>query len=618
MSRSRLLAAATVALSLSLWAVPPSSGQVRIIRQVPPGGEERGIARWGPPTASPQSALQTGRTELSGRLSAGATGGGGPSGERVVDFLTDSQVKLVQPLGAAATLSVEATGLRRRGIGQQEQRYGGRLALQGRALALDLSGSYGDGQQSLAGVDRSSLEAFLQGSASATFIPTLPIRLSYRHDWRQGVEQGAQSAERELDQADLKAVGTVGPIGVETDGTFRRERDRLKGLQVAGAGGSTAVTVPLLGFLSLKAGAAPSWNRTEYLDGSSLTSYGVESTLGLVFPFSERFRARLLAGRVDAWSQGKGLAASVVPYQVTWKGELGAELDQQEGLTAAPALQASAAQGGAGGYTLGYDLALPVGWDSGKGFLRHAAVEGRWSGFKPPSGPAGEDQGNWKAELTVAPAATLAVSGEYDGEARLEDLALASNAHRASGTVAWDPDPLLGLQAGYVLAASSERGGPYGLKQEIHGGAALRPRWNLKVYSFEVAELLALQSSQQGPGLLSRASYTMAIPLFAALQVRYHLEWERVSETAPGAGPGDAFRHAFGLSLAGTAVPFSWTVEYVLSHGYRGVRHDLSSAVQVPLTGGFSLQAAVSLSHYLEGSQERLPYLASLVAAWQF
>ena len=53
-------------------------------------------------------------------------------------------------------------------------------------------------------------------------------------------------------------------------------------------------------------------------------------------------------------------------------------------------------------------------------------------------------------------------------------------------------------------------------------------------------------------------------------------------------------------------------------HGYRGVRHDVSSGLQVPFQRGFAMEGVFTLSSYDEEGQSSLPFLLGLNLVYEF
>ena len=72
------------------------------------------------------------------------------------------------------------------------------------------------------------------------------------------------------------------------------------------------------------------------------------------------------------------------------------------------------------------------------------------------------------------------------------------------------------------------------------------------------------------------------------------------------------------VSVAGEAFPLTFDTEYAFSHGYRGVRHDVSSGLQIPFQRGFSMEGVFTLSSYDEEGGSSLPFLLGLNLVYEF
>ena len=138
------------------------------------------------------------------------------------------------------------------------------------------------------------------------------------------------------------------------------------------------------------------------------------------------------------------------------------------------------------------------------------------------------------------------------------------------------------------------------------------------MYTVDLSEILAVTSGSSGDDLLSTAALTVSIPIVAAVGTRYGAQWEWINRTAPGEDPGNNFLYSAGLSVAGEALPFSFDAQYAFSHGYRGVRHDVSSGLQVPFQRGFAMEGVFTLSSYDEEGQSSLPFLLGLNLVYEF
>ena len=70
--------------------------------------------------------------------------------------------------------------------------------------------------------------------------------------------------------------------------------------------------------------------------------------------------------------------------------------------------------------------------------------------------------------------------------------------------------------------------------------------------------------------------------------------------------------------MAGKTAPFSLNADYAVAHGYRGVRHDVSSGIEVPLRGGYALDGEFTLSSYEENDDNKLYWIFSLNLVYEF
>ena len=155
-------------------------------------------------------------------------------------------------------------------------------------------------------------------------------------------------------------------------------------------------------------------------------------------------------------------------------------------------------------------------------------------------------------------------------------------------------------------------------KHAYHAGFTLRPRWRLNVYTVDVSETLAITNGSSGNDVLSTAALNLTIPVAPEIGTRLGAQWERINRTAPGEDPGNNFYYTAGLSVAGEAAPFSLSLQYSVSHGYRGVRHDVGSELLVPFRRGFALEGVFSLSSYQEDGSSSLPFLLGLNLVYEF
>lgn len=311
--------------------------EVFIVREFPISGENHVQAQWTKPKPEPEHAQLLGRTEFSGRFSAGGTGGNTADGSTVSGLFTDSNFTLIQPLGQSTNLQVTREGLRETSLTGTGQDYGGELA----------------------------------------------------------------------------SSGTLGSMGVELAGILQNENDSRNGMTVQGTGGSLALTVPTLSFLSIMGSVAPNYNRTDYSTGNSLTSASLESSLGLLFPLSEVFEARIVGGRVDSWTREEGtLITGAEPYLLTWKGEIGADLTNLSGFSANPAYQLGKTIGG----NLSHNLAATLGWlNEEEGFFRNIDGSTELDYTSTEAGSVVTEEKKWSSGFQVSPARMMNLKTAYSG-----------------------------------------------------------------------------------------------------------------------------------------------------------------------------------------------------------
>ena len=125
-------------------------------------------------------------------------------------------------------------------------------------------------------------------------------------------------------------------------------------------------------------------------------------------------------------------------------------------------------------------------------------------------------------------------------------------------------------------------------------------------------------ANSSGPEVLSTAVLSTTIPITAEIGTSLGAQWERINQTTPDAGPGNSFQYTAGLSVAGETAPFTFNARYAFAHGYRGLRHDVSSDLLIPLPRGFTLEGVFSLSSYDEDGSATLPFLLAFNLIYEF
>src|SRR6056297_2866645 len=175
--KPRRLLTAVCALGLLTLAPIEVLAQVQIIRQPPPSGEEAGTATWSEPYSDPAQARETGKTDLSGRISVGGQGGQDKAGDALYNFTSDSLVSLVQPLGGDALLTFDATVLRIQSAIKEDQKYDGTLSLDFERLQFETSGGFSQSLSETVDVDSEDSDARIAAAVSSGLIKTCPMGL---------------------------------------------------------------------------------------------------------------------------------------------------------------------------------------------------------------------------------------------------------------------------------------------------------------------------------------------------------------------------------------------------------------------------------------------------------
>ena len=610
MKRLLLLAAALMASSIAGPLCRRADAQVSVIRKLPDSGVKQGAATWREAYPEPQSVRASGAAELSGRLSVGGRGGQDPSGQTLYDFATDSRVTLIQPLGAAGALSVEAAALRSRSATDENQDYGGTVDLDFQRLQLGVSGGYSQSRKPVEDTDREEMDAFVEASLTSGLLETLPMNLSYRSTWTERKDDDVSTESSRTDAVTFKAAGSVGRIGVEMSGALDYEDDEEEQTTVLGTVGRILLTVPVADRLAVQATAVPNFNRSED-STTSLDSTSLESGLGILWTVLEDLQTRLRASRVDSWA--KGIGVTYKPYQTTWKAEAGLDYQPPAGLFAGAAYLLAKTTGG----NLSHELVVPAGWRGERGTLREIAGSGAADFVRTEDGARVKDALDWNLSMSLIPKQQMTLNGDYLGGYVWEEGSESWN-HKLEAAFAHSPDPLLDYRASASVSNNQEEESEGLWKHQYHAGFTLKPRWKLNMYTVDLSETVAVSNGSSGNDILSTAALNVTIPLAPAIGTRLGAQWERINRTAPGEDPGNNFYYVAGLSVAGQGAPFSLSVQYSVSHGYRGVRHDVGSELLVPFRSGFALEGVFSLSSYEEDGSGRLPFLGGLNLVYEF
>jgi hypothetical protein len=625
--RRRWIAAAAGSLLLGLLASPLVHAQVQIIRQLPPTEENKVQPDWGSAIPTADSPPTPG-VQLGGRLALGGTGGVNDQGVQTADAFIDSSLSLMVPLSSSSRALFKGDAGRKAQLDGLEQGYKGGASLLFDAWQADVGGSFQQQDRNNSTALSHDMSADAHAALTLGFIPTLPVLISwsYQHQVQSNAPAtvggvpitGASPTQKDElgNRAQLKAAGTLGSIGVDSGASFADIADSASGMHTTGFGGSLGVTVPLASFLKAYATFTPAYSSINYAQtGNSVTTTSLGSELGVILPVSEPLSFKLGVGRVDLWSAqaGPGADPAAVPYSVIWQGIAGVAWKQATGFSADST------------YTLGKTVSGPLihGLKASAQYqgekdavLKNAGADGSASLSVNDAGSPVDGHAAWKAGVTLGNQDTLALVASYNGGVDGLDASTWSNAGHLSFNHQLAPE--LGYSVGADVSASINPNTPSTFDQQYLAKVAWSPRLGDRTYSFGLDETVGLGGLSTPIQAVSKAGASVQVPVLSVLGMRYRFEWEWDSQTAPGAGPDSIFHHVAGMTLSGPPLPFSLSAEYGLSHGFRGVRHDVMTALSVGITKSLSIQGNVNLSIYDTTGSMVVPFLASLLAAYQF
>jgi len=608
MKRRRLMRALG---AIGLLILLPISGaaQVQIIRRPPPSGEEPSQATWSDPYSNPAQARETGKTDLSGRISVGGQGGQDKAGDALYNFTSDSLVSLVQPLGGDALLTFDATVLRIQSAIKEDQKYDGTLSLDFERLQFETSGGFSQSLSETVDVDSEDSDARISAAVSSGLIETLPMSLEYQSVWVNREDQSIETESSRSDELAFKTVGTVGTLGVDLRADLEYEDDREEQSEGLGTAGKLTVSVPMREQLTMLVNLNPLYTRSE-TQTYELQSTSLESGLGVNWILQENFDTILQLSRVDAWNNGEGV--SYESYQNSWKGGLGVNYLPREGWFAGPAYTYTKAVGG----NAGHDLRLLLGW-RGNEELREVSGKSSSTFIRSESGDRVKDALDWQLKAALLPADSMKMDGKYQG-GYIRQSEGESWRQKMGVDFSHSPDPGLTYKGAVSLSTTREEEEDPLWEQQYAVALMVKPIINFTQYTVNASETLDVSNEATGDDVLSAARMKVAFPLYRDLSGRVGFDWEWINRTSIGGDPGNYFRYTAGLSVAGKAAPFSLKADYGLAHGYRGVRHDIKSGIQVPLRKGYALKGDFTLSSYEEDNENTLYWVLSLHLVYNF
>jgi len=230
------------------------------------------------------------------------------------------------------------------------------------------------------------------------------------------------------------------------------------------------------------------------------------------------------------------------------------------------------------------------------------------------AGSPAQQSATWSAEALLSPTRGMSFSGFYQGRASETTALLWQHVLDGALRQALSPELDYEVEAHFVLNTGAQPA----QSQQYRGRVNLRPQIGFKAFYGWLQEAVGLDGTAATGQVLSQAAAGFSVPVLPVLAAQYGFTWEWIDHTAPGAGPGNAFRHSVGLTVGGEATPFALSTTYTLEHGYRGLRHDLASLLTVPLPRGFAIENQVQLSSYQDSGSARLPYLVTLTLVYAF
>lgn len=603
------------------------ASDVKIIRTLPATSENTVKATWSKPQAKPERAVGAGRTQFSGRLALGGSGGLDVSGGVLYDMFSDSSFSLVQPLGLLGNMSVFGTALRKSIIEGHNQDYSGKFNLILDKLRFSAGVSYVEKANVVDVINKDDASTLITASIDANYIDTLPLSLSYTHGIvhkKQG-ETAADEIVEDYDGDDLnfKMIGGLGELGVDLISSYSRKNDKAKSMISNGFSSSLAVTSPLLGFVKVKASVVPVISTVVYTaTGKKLASTTLDSDLGLIFPLSESFTVTTAGGRYDSWVSDT-IAAKT--YTNGWKASTGFKYRVKDSMSEDTNYQIKISRD-----IFQHQLTSSFGLSGIKdSWFRKADINVELNQNYNSERSLTDNKIGWGSFFGIEPINKMDISGKYSGS--VNGITELNWINSVSAGLKHEPDPMFNYgvttELSDSLKTASGKTESNILKQNYGGTVTLKPQRNLKVYSFGLGELFSLNSdlvsaeaSVSNPDMLSKLDFNMGVPVFSFLQTRYSLSWEwstLYSETK-NAEIGNNFQHVFGITVSGDPVPLTFTATYSLSHGTRGMRHDVTSNLTIPFKDSFSLDGNFSLSYYTENNVTKVPFLAGLSIAYEF
>ncbi len=606
-------------------------GDVKIVRKLPDTSVNQAKAVWSAsvPDAKKENS-SFGKPKLSGRLSFGGSGGIDLNMKEKYDFFTDSKLSFLQPFGTSGVMQLSAAAFRKNIIGGLSQKYSGALFFKISDLSLKIKGIYDDNSDTVDEILRGNKNLNLDASLSIGFLDTLPIIISYNHvSGLKTEDANAESSGNEVisshtesDKARLEMAGTAGNFGLSFFTALQNQKDMLNDVNSISFSNNISITSPLIGFLKIRASISPEYDKVEYVSASNtVATTALNSELGFNIPVNKELLLDIYGGRIDSWVSREGPNSGISgidynPYSAAWTAGTGIAYKNDNGLEANSKYKIKTGAG-----LFDQDLTTSSSFrGSEESFLRDAELKGEFAQQYGENSTLNSNKLNWAAGTKLSPAEEMLLSASYQGsvsaEGKFSDSFLSwTNAGKAS--FIHSPSTLVDYQLSASLTDTNNQNASL-VKQQYGGKISFKPRKDLKEYLFGIGEDIMLSNgiTADENTVISTMTYTMGIPVLDFLKTRYNLKWEwTAAEYSPSE---NNFQHLFGLTLSGSSLPLSFTTDYLLSHGYRGVRHDVNSSLSVPLWGSFAVEGRFSLSYYKEDGIKKMPFLIGINASYQF
>lgn len=620
MQKSRALIFFLVSMLLSTLS---ASAEVTLVRRLPESGSNQAEAEWKKPMGpdirtTTETAVPAAR--LSGRLIVGGSGSGTNETASIEDWSTDSLLNYRDYVGANGVVDIGAQAFRDTGIDSFSQHYSGDLAYSTPDFSLTLSGNYDQSETLTIEGQSVSSTSGLGLAISTSDNVRYPFQLEYASSWDDQEYSDSQSELEDRQEADysleLSSQLPFGPVLFDVEGLVDIHHDRLDDVSSRGYGGTLAATIPLSEVIGLYAGLEPQYSETEYqITENGTREQSLGSDAGVLFTFSEQFEGELHARRRDAWRSDPTFATDDLSHTSVWSGTTKWSLIAPEELTTTAEYSLSREAGG----SISQDLAGESTWKQDEGLLRKAGAKSRFILSNPEASTSSAEE---RQSLQISSFLLLMPMDEM----KIDSAYSVNRAEQLDEDILMQHDVSVDLSHAPVEGLSYGLGGAYGYVDEsaqtvsTYSGNSrlnLQPIFGYRRLDLSLSELFELEDEIAGQNLLSKSTFSSAVPLSKQFSLRYLFSWEWVELASETAEDGSAYQHSAGFTLAGQGIPFSVNSSYLVGHGFRGVQHQVDARLDVPLMESFSVISKFSY-RYAETVDYETPFLFSTFAHYEF